>query len=133
MATLCRAAAIHAARKSWATCSSRAWTTSGTERRTATSVSASSATREASPSAACAPRTRSAGFIDRPHASRSCARRERAMALRIANFVDSSLEALERKGNLSHALNLYNPQDAAEKVIHFTVYPSDARYSEAFA
>jgi glycosyltransferase involved in cell wall biosynthesis len=55
------------------------------------------------------------------------------MALRIANFVDSSLEALERKGNLSHALNLYNPQDAADKVIHFTVYPSDARYSEAFA
>ena len=55
------------------------------------------------------------------------------MALRIANFVDSSLEALERKGNLSHALNLYNPQDAAEKVIHFAVYPSDARYAEAFA
>ncbi|MGE0444242.1 MAG: glycosyltransferase family 4 protein [Vicinamibacterales bacterium] len=53
--------------------------------------------------------------------------------LRIANFMDSSLEALERKGNLSHALALYNPRGIAEKVIHFTPFPADSRYAGRFA
>ena len=40
--------------------------------------------------------------------------------LRVANFMDSALEKLEQKGNLSHAVALYNPRGIAEKVIHFT-------------
>ena len=46
--------------------------------------------------------------------------------------MDSSLEALERKGNLRHALGLYNPLGAAETVVHFTPYPSDVRYAAEF-
>jgi glycosyltransferase involved in cell wall biosynthesis len=53
--------------------------------------------------------------------------------LRIANFMDSSLEALERKGNLRHALALYNPRGIAERVVHFTPFPADARLAPAFA
>ena len=55
------------------------------------------------------------------------------MALRIANFMDSALEALDRKGNLSHALALYNPRGAAETVVHFTPHRGDARYAAEFA
>src|SRR5437879_7209238 len=55
------------------------------------------------------------------------------MPLRIANFMDSSLEALERKGNLAHALALYNPLAAAEKVVHFTPFPEDIQYASRFA
>lgn len=55
------------------------------------------------------------------------------MPLRIANFMDSSLEALDRKGNLAHALALYNPLEAAEKVVHFTPFPDDIRYAAMFA
>jgi glycosyltransferase involved in cell wall biosynthesis len=53
--------------------------------------------------------------------------------LRIANFMDSSLEGLERKGNLRHALALYNPRGIAESVVHFTAYPADVRLAPAFA
>lgn len=52
--------------------------------------------------------------------------------LRVANFVDSSLEALERKGNLDQALLLYNPLGVAEQVLHFTVNPEDIRLQEQF-
>lgn len=54
-------------------------------------------------------------------------------ALRIANFVDSSLGALERKGNLQHALSLYNPAMVAAKVVHFTSTPEDISYAEIFS
>ncbi len=47
--------------------------------------------------------------------------------------MDSSLEALARKGNLSHALALYNPLGSAETVVHFTPFPSDAKYAAQFA
>lgn len=53
--------------------------------------------------------------------------------LRIANFMDSSLEMLERKGNLRHALALYNPRGIAETVVHFTAHPADVRLAPAFA
>ncbi|HZR22208.1 MAG TPA: glycosyltransferase [Vicinamibacterales bacterium] len=53
--------------------------------------------------------------------------------LRLANFVDTPLEALERKGNLGQALFLYNPLGVAEKVVHFTAYPGDRRFAAPFA
>jgi len=53
--------------------------------------------------------------------------------LRVANFVDSCLTALERKGNLGSAPDLYNPGLVADSVIHFTACPDDARFSELFA
>lgn len=52
--------------------------------------------------------------------------------LRVANFMDSALEKLEQKGNLSHAVALYNPRGIAEKVIHFTPHPGDARFAKLF-
>lgn len=55
------------------------------------------------------------------------------LALRIANFMDSTLEALERKGNLAYALKLYNPAGCAEHVVHFTPNPTDVRYTADFA
>lgn len=55
------------------------------------------------------------------------------VGLRVANFVDSSLLALQRKGNLSQALRAYNPLGIAETVLHFTVYPEDIRLSAVFA
>lgn len=53
--------------------------------------------------------------------------------LRIANFMDSALGALEKKGNLSHAVRLYNPNDIATKVLHFTLDPADAKYADMFS
>lgn len=53
--------------------------------------------------------------------------------VRIANFMDSCLEALERKGNLATAPFLYNPGKHAEKVVHFTPCPADVKYRDIFA
>jgi glycosyltransferase involved in cell wall biosynthesis len=53
-------------------------------------------------------------------------------ALRIANFMDSPIELLERKGNLGSALMLYNPLKQAEKVVHFTPNYGDLRFAEQF-
>ncbi|WP_416897834.1 MAG: glycosyltransferase family 4 protein [Minwuia sp.] len=52
--------------------------------------------------------------------------------MRIANFMDSSLAQLDTKGNLSHAVQLYNPNGIAEKVVHFTPDPADAAYAAQF-
>ncbi|HYE86613.1 MAG TPA: glycosyltransferase [Vicinamibacterales bacterium] len=46
--------------------------------------------------------------------------------------MDSALEALDRKGNLQHALTLYNPLGVAERVVHFTPHTADRRYAALF-
>lgn len=51
----------------------------------------------------------------------------------IANFMDTCLEDLEKKGNLSHALNLFNPKMFAKKVIHFSHCPNDNSYKKIFS
>lgn len=45
--------------------------------------------------------------------------------IRIANFMDSSLLDLKRKGNISDVPSLYNPENICEKVVHFTLYEND--------
>lgn len=52
--------------------------------------------------------------------------------LRIANFMDSPLELLERKGNLASAKMLYNPKGQAEKVVHFTASQGDLCFAKQF-
>lgn len=56
-----------------------------------------------------------------------------APPLRIANFMDSPLAALEGKGNLASAPELYNPRGVAEQVVHFTPSPGDTRFGPLFA
>lgn len=56
-----------------------------------------------------------------------------SVGLRIANFMDSALDALDRKGNLSHAIRLYNPAGRAESVVHFTPHSADIRFAKTFA
>jgi glycosyltransferase involved in cell wall biosynthesis len=53
--------------------------------------------------------------------------------LRIANFMDNSLEDLDKKGNLHHALFLYNPKEKAESVTHFTPWKKDIKYQNSFS
>ena len=50
----------------------------------------------------------------------------------IANFMDTCLEDLEKKGNLNYALNFYNPKMFAQKVIHFSHCPNDNSYEKIF-
>lgn len=66
--------------------------------------------------------------VRREHHQLSAAR----PALRIANFSDSCLEALERKGNLATAPALYNPGGVAERVLHFSPCAEDVRFGETF-
>lgn len=47
--------------------------------------------------------------------------------------MDSSLGALETKGNLSTAPSLYNPGHVAEHVVHFTPEEKDVRFASVFA
>ena len=47
--------------------------------------------------------------------------------------MDSSLGALEAKGNLSTAPSLYNPGRVAERVVHFTPDEDDVRFAGFFA
>jgi glycosyltransferase involved in cell wall biosynthesis len=54
-------------------------------------------------------------------------------SLRIANFMDSSLESLDKKGNISYALSLYNPGLRADKVVHFTPYQNDTKFTGKFS
>lgn len=53
--------------------------------------------------------------------------------MRIANFMDSSLLDLERKGVLSGASEIYNPQGAYELVLHFTPHEADLALSSHFS
>jgi len=53
--------------------------------------------------------------------------------IRIGNFMDSPLEDLEKKGNLSEAVRLYNPNGGAERVVHFTPSAGDLRFRDMFA
>lgn len=55
---------------------------------------------------------------------------EQALAMRVANFMDSRLEDLQRKGILSGASEVYNPGRAYAKVVHFSPYDSDAVLAE---
>ena len=47
--------------------------------------------------------------------------------------MDSSLEALGRKGNLAAAPDLYNPGGVAAHVVHFTPWPPDVQFESLFA
>ena len=49
-----------------------------------------------------------------------------------ATFVDSSLWDLEKKGNLSNAPDIYNPDKFFKKVIHFSPYEKDIKLQEKF-
>ncbi len=51
---------------------------------------------------------------------------EQALAMRVANFMDSRLVDLQRKGVLASAPDVYNPGRAYAKVVHFSPYVSDA-------
>lgn len=51
----------------------------------------------------------------------------------LANFMDSSLLGLERKGNLSSVPDLYNPQKIFSEVIHYTPHAEDLRLQNYFA
>ncbi len=51
---------------------------------------------------------------------------DQARAMRVANFMDSRLEDLQRKGVLATAPDTYNPGRAYAKVVHFSPYSSDA-------
>jgi glycosyltransferase involved in cell wall biosynthesis len=56
-----------------------------------------------------------------------------APEIRLANFMDSCLEYLDKKGNLWTAPPLYNPKKFATKVVHFTPCEDDLIYSNIFA
>lgn len=51
----------------------------------------------------------------------------------VANFMDSSLKDLVRKGVLESAPELYNPRRTFEHVFHFTPYADDLELAEFFA
>ena len=53
--------------------------------------------------------------------------------IRLANFMDSCLEYLDKKGNLLTAPPLYNPKKFAAKVVHFSPCENDFIYSNIFA
>lgn len=52
--------------------------------------------------------------------------------IHIANFMDSSLCELNKKGNLNHAIKLYNLDPRKIKVTHFTPYIEDLVFCEEF-
>lgn len=52
--------------------------------------------------------------------------------INIANFMDSSLCELNKKGNLNHAIKLYNLDPRKIKVTHFTPYIEDLVFCEEF-
>ncbi len=53
--------------------------------------------------------------------------------LKIANFMDSSLLDLEKKGVLANVPDIYNPDRAYASVFHFTPHEHDLELSEFFA
>ncbi|HUZ75742.1 MAG TPA: glycosyltransferase [Stellaceae bacterium] len=53
--------------------------------------------------------------------------------IRVANFMDSRLDDLHRKGVLASAPGIYNPERAYSKVVHFSPYPSDISYAAPLA
>ncbi|HUK60475.1 MAG TPA: glycosyltransferase family 4 protein [Stellaceae bacterium] len=55
---------------------------------------------------------------------------DQALAMRVANFMDSRLEDLKRKGVLAIAPDIYNPGRAYAKVVHFSPYASDAALTD---
>ena len=55
---------------------------------------------------------------------------EQTLAMRVANFMDSRLEDLQRKGVLATAPDVYNPGRAYAKVVHFSPYSSDAALAD---
>ncbi len=54
-------------------------------------------------------------------------------ALKIANFMDSSLRDLAAKGVLGNVAELYNPGDSFETVFHFTPHEEDLSLHDHFA
>jgi len=57
----------------------------------------------------------------------------RAGELKIANFMDSSLMDLEKKGVLANVPDIYNPDCTYASVFHFTPHEQDIGLSEYFA
>ncbi len=57
----------------------------------------------------------------------------RAGNLKIANFMDSSLIDLEKKGVLANVPDIYNPDRAYGSVLHFTPHEQDIELSGFFA
>jgi glycosyltransferase involved in cell wall biosynthesis len=53
--------------------------------------------------------------------------------VRLANFMDSCLSDLDKKGNLNTAPPAYNPNKFATKVVHFTPCEDDRAYEKMFA
>jgi glycosyltransferase involved in cell wall biosynthesis len=51
----------------------------------------------------------------------------------VANFMDSSLKDLEKKGVLSGVGEIYNPDKAYKKVIHFTPHGRDLELAEVLS
>lgn len=58
---------------------------------------------------------------------------DRTGDLKIANFMDSSLMDLEKKGVLANVPDIYNPDGAYASVFHFTPHEHDLALSEFFA
>lgn len=57
----------------------------------------------------------------------------RAGNLKVANFMDSSLLDLEKKGVLANVPDIYNPDRAYASVFHFTPHERDLELGEFFA
>ena len=57
---------------------------------------------------------------------------EGVLPLRVANFMDSSLYDLEKKGVLGGAAETYNPEGAFEVVYHFTPHEQDLSLASEF-
>ncbi len=53
--------------------------------------------------------------------------------IRLANFMDSCLSDLDKKGNLWTAPIIYNPDRFSQKVVHFTPCDGDLVYKKKFA
>jgi glycosyltransferase involved in cell wall biosynthesis len=53
--------------------------------------------------------------------------------IRLANFMDSCLSDLDKKGNLWTAPTTYNPDKFSPKVVHFTPCEGDLAYKKMFA
>ncbi|AAO90377.2 glycosyltransferase family 4 protein [Coxiella burnetii] len=52
--------------------------------------------------------------------------------MKVANFMDSSLVELDKKGNLTASPEIYNPNNAYSKVVHFTPHYQDLKYTAYF-
>jgi hypothetical protein len=62
-----------------------------------------------------------------------CHKMKNNLEIRLANFMDSCLSNLDKKGNLYTAPPAYNPNKFATKVVHFTPCEDDRAYEKMFA